>query len=217
MMLGDFNPKIFQPSWFSSEGLIRQSESEAANLEIVHSDFTSFSTDWFVMQVAREKFNVGVKSSAYKNHLADLVIGTFQKLNHTPIRQMGLNLTLGIRFKNYDDWNAFGHFLLPKAPWNGLLSKPGMRSVIVNGARDDDVPGYIQMLIDPLLHTTSDVNIRMNNHYERKGVDKDTNADFFVNIIQSQYEKMIEQSKSMVEELLSRFLATDTFDNGVDE
>lgn len=217
VMIGDFNPKIFQPSWFSSENLIRESESESANLEIVHSDFTSFSTDWFLMQVAREKFNAGVKSAAYKTHLADLVIGTFQKLNHTPIHQMGLNLNLSLRFKSLEDWNSFGHFLLPKAPWSGLLNKPGMRSVSVNGPRDDDLPGYIQMLIDPVLHSQSDVTIRMNNHYERKDDDKAISAEFFVNIIENQYARVIEQSKSTIEELLKRFEATRNFDNGVDK
>jgi hypothetical protein len=131
VLLGDFNPKIYQPAWFASEGLIRPSEADNAKIQIVHADLAIFSTDWFVLQVARDRFSATIKALAYRAHLRDLVLGTFHKLLHTPLMQMGINCATRVRFKSDDDWHAFGHFLVPKCPWKGILSTPGMRAVHV--------------------------------------------------------------------------------------
>lgn len=56
VLLGAFNPKIFQPAWFAFEELIRKQEAEEANIEIVHPDAVSFALEWLRLQVTRERF-----------------------------------------------------------------------------------------------------------------------------------------------------------------
>lgn len=217
VMVGDFNPKIFQPSWFALQGLIRESEADAAPVEIVHSDFTSFSTDWFSLQVTRERLNLVIKSAAYKSHLSDLANGTFQHLLHTPITQMGINVNSVLRFKSLPDWDAFGHFLAPKSAWNGILKSPGMRSIAIQGERDDkSLPGFKIITTEPIIYTASDATLRINNHYERPADNKDQNASFFISVIENEFDKVIDESFSMIDALMTKFNQQTDFDNGKD-
>lgn len=215
VLLGDFNPKIFQPTWFALQGLIRESEAETAPVELVHSDYTSFSTDWFALQVTRDKFNLTVKSLTYKKHLTDLALGTFQKLSHTPINAMGLNISKGLRFKSVKDWHGFGHYIAPKSPWNGLLKNPGTRSIMIESQRDNDFPGYNLITIDPVTSGSFDANVRINNHYVRRNDDVTNSIDFFAGIIEQQFNDVINVSCGLVEGLLTNFIKNSQFDDGM--
>lgn len=214
VFIGDFNPKIYQPAWFASQGLLRESEAEAANVEIIHADFTSFSTDWFLLQVSRDRFSMTVKSSAYKGHLRDFVLGTFSNLSHTPIKQMGLNYGTRVRFKSDNDWHCFGHFLVPKSPWSGLLAQPGMRSVSVEGPRPDDRYGHVMVTAEPIKGSSNEVLLRVNDHCELHADDRSTGSGYFLEIIEADYEQIMSRAKALVAGLLDRFIETQSFDDG---
>lgn len=91
VLVGSFNPQIFQPAWFAAEGLIRKEEEEAAKIQLIHRQAALFSLDWLQLQVTDEKFVALTTPSSYYEPLRDLVLGTFRLLRHTPIRQMDLN------------------------------------------------------------------------------------------------------------------------------
>lgn len=215
VLTGDFNPKIYQPAWFVSQGLLRGSEADSANIELIHTDFTSFSTDWFVMQVTRERFTLTVKSSAYRQHLRDLMLGTFHNLSHSPLAQMGLNYSTRLRFQNDQDWHCFGHFLLPKKPWAGLLTTPGLRSVAVEGRRPDDLSGFVIVSADPIPNMNNEVALRVNDHCERAKDDKSVGASFFLEVVERDYDKIMDRSKALLEDLVERYLEQKIFDDGI--
>ncbi len=56
VVLGAFNPSIFQPSWFVQEELVRSDEGESVELEIIHPEMTIFNMEWFRFQVNRDRF-----------------------------------------------------------------------------------------------------------------------------------------------------------------
>ena len=43
VIIGSFNPQIFQPAWFANEGLVRKGEAETAKIVIIHNRIVSFS------------------------------------------------------------------------------------------------------------------------------------------------------------------------------
>ena len=55
--VGDFNPAIFQPYWYSSMGLIGKKVAESSSIQVVHKDVADFSTDWFGLQVLHDRFS----------------------------------------------------------------------------------------------------------------------------------------------------------------
>jgi hypothetical protein len=57
VLVGDFNPTIFQPRWFSSEGILTDEEAGAANVQVIHPDVTVFDLEWMQITVQRDRLN----------------------------------------------------------------------------------------------------------------------------------------------------------------
>ena len=78
VLLGSFNPQIFQPAWFAAEGLVRKEEAEAAKIEIIHPQIISFSMEWLLLQVTQERFAASTTHSPSYEPLRDLVSSSWK-------------------------------------------------------------------------------------------------------------------------------------------
>ncbi len=219
VLVGDFNPKIFHPMWFAHNRILRESEAIDATIEVVHSDVTSFSIEWLTVQVLRDRFTAAIKAEVYREHLGDMVQNVFALLRHSPVRQMGLNASFRLGFKSEDDWHGFGHFLAPKSPWDGVLTSPGMRSIVMQGQRDNDLAGHITVTIDPDLRTRSDALVRINDHYESPGQqderrDPEKGATWALGVLKDNYEASYSRSLGLVRQLISKFTIVKSVDDG---
>ncbi len=166
VLLGDFNPKIFQPAWFGSQNLVQASEAEAANIEILNPELSIFSLEWLQVQITRDRCTMGTMQEPYYEVLRDLCLSTFKLLKHTPIRIMGINRWSHFRKRSLEDWHALGHRLVPKDLWNNILKDPGMTSLTVQGKREDCFKGYIRVTVEPSLKIPNGVFIQVNDHYQ---------------------------------------------------
>jgi len=213
VFIGDFNPAIYQPSWFAAKGLIREAEAESAQVSMIHPDYAGFSTDWFKLEVTRDKFTITTTSVAFKTRLRDLVISAFNILSQTPIRQMGINFDERLKFRSESDWHCFGHFLVPKTAWGKLLDKPGMRSVAIEGKRNDDIPGLIVILANPELSAPYEATLRANNHFENPKTNQN-GTPYFLQLIGDNYDRIMKESADLLGELIGNFVEQTTFDDG---
>jgi len=166
VLLGSFNPTIFQPAWFASQGLIAQDLSDSADVGIVHRQMVAFNAGWFEVQVTDDRFSVSSLTAPSYDLLRDLVLGTFRLLRYTPLRAMGLNKDVHYRIASEEAWHAIGHKLAPAANWEPVLKQPGMRSLLIEGVRDDDLPGYIHVKVEPSLRVDPGLYVSVNDHYE---------------------------------------------------
>jgi hypothetical protein len=165
--LGDFNPKIFQPAWFAAEGLVRKQEAEEAKIEIIHPEVVTFTLEWLILQVTRERFFVSTSQEPYYEVVRDLVLGTFSLLRHTPVHKMGINRDMHFRMDSEEAWHAFGHRLAPKDLWKDILGEnPGMRSLTMEGRRQDGCKGYTRVKVEPSEKVHPGVYVNVNDHYE---------------------------------------------------
>jgi hypothetical protein len=215
VLIGDFNPMIFQPAWFALEGLIRRSEAEEADIEIMHHDIASFRLDWVSVDVLAERFSAKIRSSAFRVSLLDLIVGTFSTLRHTPTRQLGINLTKRLRFSTDAEWHNFGHYMAPKSPWKDLLEHPGMRGIHVQGCRPEGAPGHVLVSAEP--DRPGFVSLRVNDHFE---FSKDAEVGgtaatlYFVEKIKSDFESSLQRADQLIEGLITGFMAQEHFDDG---
>jgi hypothetical protein len=106
VVLGSFNPKIFQPFWFANQGLIRPEEAEKAELAVVHPEISAFNLGWVAVQVSNDRFTASTLKDPVL--MRDFVLGTFQILEHTPVRLMGMNRDLHYTLDTEDDWHRLG-------------------------------------------------------------------------------------------------------------
>jgi len=84
VLVGNFNPAIFQPTWLASKGLIRESEATSASIEVIHPEIAQFRAGWLHLAVTTTKFVASTSDPAHRAPLRDLVMGIFELLDQTP-------------------------------------------------------------------------------------------------------------------------------------
>jgi hypothetical protein len=204
VLLGDFNPKIFQPAWFAAQQLIRNEEADDANIELIHQAFVRFSLEWLRVEIHQNRFLAATHLSPYYKVLRDLVVGTFRILKHTPVRMMGINADFHFPLPSEDAWHAIGHRLAPKDMWNKLLNKPGMRSLSMEGHRPDDYIGRITVRVEPSTRIEYGVYVHVNDHYAIKDQESSLGCDEIIDILESSWEKSISRSKEIAHKILEQ-------------
>lgn len=218
VLVGGFNPQIFHPIWFAQEQLLRKSEADAAKIEIVHPDFSAFSTDWLALQVTRDRFTATIKSDVYLDHLKDFLVGSFSILSHTPIAKIGINWEQQVEFRNENDWHNLGHYLAPKSPWKDFIDSPGLRSLSIKGRRSDGNHGYVLIFVEPIQELKQMVKFRVNDHNDLDLCDIDesaSHAEMCVDFISKDFIGSIKRSEAIYESLISGFLKNNHFDSGI--
>jgi hypothetical protein len=205
---GSFNPAIFQPRWFSSNNLIRDEEADQATIEIIHTRAAIFSTEWFSLQVTDDRFSVETRDPTKVQPLRDLAIGTFKILEHTPIEAFGLNGHYHFRMKSESEWHAFGHHYAPKESWGTILDKPGMRSLTMEGKREDCIADHVRVKIEPSVQVHPGIYVHVNQHYRLEEDDGATPADLiarFVTTVQQDWDGFTAYCDSVSRHLLSSY------------
>ena len=93
------------------------------------------------------------------------MLGTFNLLIHTPLRQLGLNLFTDFRVESIEAWHKIGDTLAPKNSWGDILQTPGMRNITMQGERPDSFNGHILVSVSPLSKEPPIIHIDINDHY----------------------------------------------------
>jgi len=204
VLLGDFNPRIFQPAWFAAHDLIGESEAETAEIEIIHSDVVVYSTDWLRLQVTRDRFHVSTTQEPYYEVMRDLVIATFTLLEHTPIHSMGINTDFHFKMNSVEELHSLGHTLAPKSPWGDLLISPGMRNLTMEGLRTDSNSGFIRVQVAPSnkIQNGAGVYIATNDHYQVNEPKGSIGCIQIISILNESWESSVRMAKNTSDKLL---------------
>jgi hypothetical protein len=207
VVLGSFNPSIFQPAWFSAQHLITSGEAEGANIQVIHSEIAAFNTEYWNLQCTTDRFAVGSDRAPAPEIIRDLVVGIFTLLVHTPVRAVGLNRTEHWEMEDEHSWDSFGDRLVPRNNWNSFLTNPGMRSLTVEGQRPDDYEGYIWVKVEPSTQVGHGVFIDVNDHYvvpstENKGTQTMDGADKLVELISAEWANSRDRAQEIIRGLL---------------
>lgn len=166
VLLGSFNPAIFQPEWLAQQGLLAREEAKAAEVQIVSREVTQFSTELFDIQVTHEQFAASTARVPAFGMLQDLVLGIFDRLRHTPVSKMGINRDAHFRMPSEEAWHDLGHRLVDPALWDSFLKSPGMRAVVVQGLRPDERAGNVFIRVEPSVRVHPGVYMQQNDHFE---------------------------------------------------
>lgn len=205
VLVGKFNPPIFQPAWFSCHKLVSDQEGENAVVNIIHPDVVNFKLSWCNVEVTRERVVLNTNQEHAFELIRDLAIGTFRLLSHTPITMLGINFELHMQMRDEDEWHRFGHQLAPKKQfWNDTLINPGTICVTVQGQRPDDYLGRIQVDVRPSEKIKNGVIFRINDHFENESKEGVIGCDYIINILESQWEISHERANSIINNALSK-------------
>jgi hypothetical protein len=202
VLIGSFNPAIIQPAWLASKGLIGESEADAANIDVITHDISAFSTDWLRVLVTGDRFLCASEVAPSFDLLRDLTVGIFRHLAETPITAMGINRSFHFPAPSEEAWHAFGHKLAPKDIWNDVMSNPGTRAVVIQGARPDKAVGHVFATVEPSIRVQPGIYININDHYQLDQMGS-SNASAMADVLITNWEPSFGRAQTIVDRLLS--------------
>lgn len=211
VLLGDFNPAIFSPRWFSANGLIPASAADGADLGVVHKEVADFTADWLRIQVTRDRF-VAASLQAPFARLRNLVHRVFREsLFHTPLRAFGINYSVHFLVESLDTRDRLGTTLAPFEPWGPWRDQlnlggrhGGMTSLRMTQMKPEgrDEGGQINVVVEPSKRVGSDsgtgVFVSINDHFAGDG-----NADKLMATLASEFEASLDQSGRIVDHIMT--------------
>jgi hypothetical protein len=175
VLVGSFNPTIFQPEWFARQGLMPKEQVEAAQIKVIVPEVSHFETEQVVFQVTQERFIASSNPNANAAPLRDLVQGAFFILEHTPVTAMGLNRHMHFPLQSEATWHQVGDKLAPKDPWIGILEgSAGLQSLFITTARGSNTGGWREkeypgarytVRVEPSTQIKFGVYFETNEHY----------------------------------------------------
>lgn len=171
VMLGNFNPTIFQPYWFSAKELIREEESSNAKIQVIHSSLVQFELDWVSFLITKEKFQVITTKESYFDIVKDLVISTFKILSETPIDALGINHTHNFTLKDSANYSRFGQWLGNLSIWQESVPESTLLTLeIFHSKKENGELGSQKIRITPsdLPNLNYGVAIDFNEHIQLK-------------------------------------------------
>jgi hypothetical protein len=166
VLAGSFNPRIFEPAWFSSEGLVPVEEANAAEVQLIDRDFCHLNFGWISLVVTEDRFQAeSTPGTVNDNQIRDLLIGVFRLLPHTPVKQGSIHHRWQIELDGEEAWHAVGHALAPKEPWNGILEEPGLFDFAMQGVRPDDLEGAVKIRVQPSRAVENGIFLNVNDEF----------------------------------------------------
>ena len=205
VLLGDFNPVIFQPYWLANKELIREDEAKNAKIDIIHNDIVRYEiADWFNVEINKGRCEFKTTKTPYFDPIKDLTISIFSILKETPIKSMGINHVYDLSLLSNDNFYKFGNTLTPLSIWGDSINDPRLLHLeIYEKERKDIVGASRRIRITPSDQTAIafGITVNINNHFqlENKG-----NSNNLFSMIENNWKKSFSESKNIVEELFSK-------------
>ncbi len=202
VMLGSFNPAIFQPRWLGVQKLIRSEEAESAKITTIQPELADFSTEWFQLQVLQSRFMVACTDPRQYAPLRDLAVGIFTLLPHTPVKAMGLNRSFHFGTPSIESWHRIGHRLAPKEPWHSLMEGPGLRSMLMQGRRKEEGDGVLHVKVEPSVKVEHGVFVEVNEEFKAPAKSESEGAFWVPDLLAARWDAILRFAEAAADHLL---------------
>lgn len=214
VLLGNFNPMIFQPIWFEKMEILPKELIDAAEIEVIHPELVSFQTDWLSIRVEKGRFTATTQEAPWVR-LSDLVVRTFKEfLPHTPISKMGINRRAHFSVGNEEVRNQIGKRLAPSEPWGEWgqqisteeegVRHGGMRLLVMEqNPREDGKAGFIRTKIEPStkISMESGISMEINDHYQLDNTENLVGCEELIEILNLQFERSLSRSEWIIDQI----------------
>ena len=218
VLIGDFNPLMFQPEWFKRNGIISPEEVDIAENNktspmVISNQITMFKTSQFDIRIEQKRFQVVAEKEPFIV-LKDFVIKTFEKLGGLIITAVGFNYSAHYNIGDKSKYELIGDRLAPKKYWNDLLGdevtgtdrKSGLMSITMQKNMEND-KGHLSMILQPSAVVNTGVFLSCNDHINFK--DDDSIADNVMETIDTLFELSFDKMKNLQQNLLIEVLKED--------
>ena len=205
VLLGDFNPVIFQPFWLANKNLIREDEAKNAKIDVIHNEIVRYEiADWLKVEVNKSRCEFKTTKSPYFEPLKDLAIGIFSILKETPIKSLGINHVYDLSLLSKENYFKIGNTLTPLNIWDDTINEPKLLHLEIYEIERKGILGASRRIrITPSDQNSISfgVSININNHFqlEEKGA-----INNLFSTIDKNWNNSFVESKIVVDKLFSK-------------
>jgi hypothetical protein len=199
VIIGNFNPSIVQPFWFSSKGLIREQEAQDAKVEVIHPELVKWSLSWMTIEVSRSRFEIRSTQEPYFEPIRDLLLSLVTALKETPISAFGLNHLIYFAIPDEDRYTELGNKLVPLNNWNKIFENPKVFNVDIGEERKDGLKGSFRVRVQPSdikLSSPYGILINSNDHYDISSQVSTESTSRFKSILNQNWTVSLERAKN---------------------
>ena len=214
VLVGQFNPPIFTPAWFTLHGLLPRGAEEAAQLQVAHPQLTVFTSDWLRLEVTGSRFRVETLQVPYIR-LLDFVLRVFKEtLPNTPAMAVGINRDVHFQVQSLTVRDRIGRTLAPVEPWGpwkdalGADGKHGgMTSLTMSQIDPEGRPrgGNINVKVEPstrIGQAGTGVYIGVNDHYASDEVNP-VSGTRIMGLLEENFDTSIKRSEGLIDHIMS--------------
>lgn len=116
VLVGNFNPAIFNPDWLFGQEILPKAKSKPT-IQVIHPEVAQFEIDGLRFEILPDRFTLTGLNEPFVR-VADVVADLFgEKLRHTPITTLVINYFAHFRVAGRQQQMAFGRALAPISPW----------------------------------------------------------------------------------------------------
>lgn len=162
VLLGRFNPRIFQPAWFAARELLAEPDVDPKSI-VMTDGFVAFETEFVNVLCAQDRCQfVTTATTPTAELVRDLVVGTFSILAETPVWEFGINHAVHIpsQVRRWDDVAAaLGDPQLSLV----LLPDQRLQGIAFQSERDDHYEGTRSLQLQPSIQLPDGVYFSLND------------------------------------------------------
>jgi hypothetical protein len=129
-------------------------------------------------------------------------MGIFAILGHTPVSKMGINRHFHFATPSVGAWHAIGHRLAPKEPWHEIMKAPGLRSMLMQGRREETSKGILLIKVEPSLKVTQGVFVEVNEEFGAPSGDPSEGALWVPSCLATQWDSLMQFAENAAQKIL---------------
>ena len=213
IVLGAFDPALFEPAWFVQHGLLPELAADGAGVALVPPPVMEFTFDWLLLQASAEHFSAGT-SQAPHVRVCDLVVRVFrERLPNTPLRAFEINRYVHFPVRSPAERDRIGRMLAPVEPWGrwgsalGLDGDHGRMTSLTMSQLDlpgRAAGGRINVTVEPsnrIGNPLSGIYVCVNDHYPIDEASPTTGSS--TGILEENFEASLERSDGIIDHVMS--------------
>jgi hypothetical protein len=168
VLVGSFTPAIVQPAHLIGAGLLTEADLAQLRYEILAPEVSVMQVPWMSLVLEPGKLTAqSTLQSPVGEPVRDFVFGFCATLPVKQFTSAGINHDTHFAVSSPEIWHSVGHTLAPKETvWAKVLKEPGMLSLAIQGKRDDDLLGHINVKVEPSIRITPGIYLNVNDHFQ---------------------------------------------------
>jgi hypothetical protein len=214
VLIGNFNPVIFNPDWLYRHELVSEEEFDSAKVNVIHPDICNFTLGKYIFDVNANQFSIATTIGPWVSVL-DLMGRIFGEiLIHTPVRQFGINRDIHFSVGSEAVRNKIGHMLAPIDVWGnfgaeiakseGDLRGGMVRLTMQQSDRHNGFDVKLNATVEPSsrIKGGTGIFVQMNNDWSLPEKSEDSTAKVIAQL-GAAFEKSIQRSEGIVDHIMS--------------